>query len=370
VKNLIVPILLKSALRGFCFTAVFLGLVVTPSAFANQQELAKQQEKERLNNAISSRQISPPNSEEPERGAIATGTELVADGGFETGSSPSGAFTFTVVSSAWTWQSSGSAGTSDPRYYNPASSAARTGNWCLYFDLGPSTDHLYQTVTVPAGASATLSFWLKIGTFETSTTSAYDTLNVSVTDVSGGVPPSSVMYSNLDDNAGFSYVHHTLDVSAFAGRTIRLQFDLSADSTNATIFLLDDVSILTSDALDPNALFISDVPGDNRFKVSILWNTSQSGGRSGSGNPIPLASLGVQRGGLFWFFGADNPEVVVKVLNGCSVNGAYWVFFVAGTNVGMTTTVTDTKTGRVKTYHNPDLTHADPIQDTSAFPCP
>ena len=63
--------------------------------------------------------------------------------------------------------------------------------------------------------------------------------------------------------------------------------------------------------------------------------------------------------------------MLVKVLNGCSVNNRYWVFASARTNVGMNLTVTDVKAGVTKTYSNPDLTAAKPIQDTDAFnTCP
>ncbi len=363
MRAFIVTISLTRAYRAACFAALFIGLIASLPAFADDQE------KDRMHNALSARQsFSADSAGSPDRAALA-GTELISDGGFEVGSAPSGSSAFTNVSSSWTWLYSGTGGTSNPRYYNSASSAARTGNWAVYFDFGPSTNRLSQTVAIPAGVTAAFSFWLKVGTFETSS-SVYDTLKASVTDLSGAVQPVSLTYSNLDASSGYSYFKHSLDVSAFAGKTVRIQFDLSADSTGNTIFLLDDVSVLTSAAADSTALFISDQPGDNRFKVKVSWNTSQSGGLSGNGNPIPLASLGVQRGGLFWFFGADNPEVIVKVLNGCAVNGSYWVFYVAGTNVGMTTTVTDTKTGRVKTYHNPDLTLAAPVQDTNAFTCP
>lgn len=121
----------------------------------------------------------------------------------------------------------------------------------------------------------------------------------------------------------------------------------------------------------PNAttLCIDDQVGDHRFGVRVDWQTAQGGGASGHGNAISAASLGVNRGGLFWFFGADNPEMLVKVLNGCAVNGDYWVFTSAGTNVGLTTTVTDTVTGLSKQYVNPDVTTAAPVQDTSAFSC-
>lgn len=109
----------------------------------------------------------------------------------------------------------------------------------------------------------------------------------------------------------------------------------------------------------------------NRFKVQVDWFTSQAGGLSGTATAVSAASLGFSAGGIFWFFDATNPEMLVKVLNGCATNNRYWVFETAGTNVGFIMTVTDTSNGTVRTYSNPDLTLASPIQDTLAFAtCP
>jgi hypothetical protein len=136
--------------------------------------------------------------------------------------------------------------------------------------------------------------------------------------------------------------------------------------TTVTLFSSPAGSACIADA---STLCIDDRPGDRRFKVQVSYQTTQGGGRSGTGTAIPLSSLGVDRGGLFWFFSPDNPEMLVKVINACSANGKFWVFYSAGTNVGLTTTVTDTVTGQVKTYSNPDLTPAAPVQDTGALPC-
>jgi hypothetical protein len=122
----------------------------------------------------------------------------------------------------------------------------------------------------------------------------------------------------------------------------------------------------------PNAttLCIDQNPGDGRFMIQVSFHTSQGGGHSGSGNAIPLSSLGVTEGGLFWFFGAANPEMLIKILDGCSLNSHFWVFFAATTNVGFTVTVTDTLTGHLATYTNADRHAAPPVQDTSALTCP
>jgi hypothetical protein len=78
--------------------------------------------------------------------------------------------------------------------------------------------------------------------------------------------------------------------------------------------------------------------------------------------------------GLFFFpppAGADDWQVLIKVLNGCPINGNWWVFYAATTNVEFTITVTDTQSGRVKTYYNPPNTAAAVTQDTGAFAtCP
>ncbi len=107
----------------------------------------------------------------------------------------------------------------------------------------------------------------------------------------------------------------------------------------------------------------------DRFAVKAHYHTAQGGGSNGDGQAIALAELGVSQGGLFWFFNPTNPEMLVKVLNACGVNNRYWIFYAAGTNVGFTVTVTDTQTNEVKTYTNPDLTAALPVQDTNALPC-
>ena len=116
-------------------------------------------------------------------------------------------------------------------------------------------------------------------------------------------------------------------------------------------------------------LCIDDQPGDKRYQVQASYSTSRNGGQSGSGHAIPLAGLGVTHGGVFWFFSADNPELLFKVLNTCSFSPTQWVFASAGTDVGVMITLKDLKTGFQKTYTNTDLTPMQPIQDTSTLPC-
>ncbi len=113
-------------------------------------------------------------------------------------------------------------------------------------------------------------------------------------------------------------------------------------------------------------LCIDDHPGDRRWAVGVAYNSSQA---SGTGQAIPLASLGVSEGGLFWFFDPTNPEMLLKIIDACALNQSFWVFYSATTDVGFAVTVRDTRTGRSRVYRNTDGTAAAPIQDTSAFAC-
>ncbi|MEO8349058.1 MAG: PPC domain-containing protein [Acidobacteriota bacterium] len=104
---------------------------------------------------------------------------------------------------------------------------------------------------------------------------------------------------------------------------------------------------------------------NNRFRVTATFATNA--GQSGNGMAVPETS----DTGMFWFFSANNIEMILKVVNGCALNSRYWVFAGGLTNVAVTITVTDTLNGTTRTYSNPQNTAFAPIQDTSAFAtCP
>jgi hypothetical protein len=105
---------------------------------------------------------------------------------------------------------------------------------------------------------------------------------------------------------------------------------------------------------------------NGRFKVTAAWD-SVSPTQSGQGNALSLSA----DSGTFWFFDSANVELVVKVLNACTVNTRYWVFAAGLTDVHVVLTVTDLQTNAVKTYINPQKTKYDAVQDVSAFAtCP
>jgi hypothetical protein len=103
-----------------------------------------------------------------------------------------------------------------------------------------------------------------------------------------------------------------------------------------------------------------------RFQVETEWRTK--GGSAGNGQAIELT----EDTGAFWFFGEENVEILVKVLDGCATAfESFWVFAAGLTNVEVRLTVTDTETGMVEVYDNPRDRPYPPIQDTAAFAtCP
>ena len=70
--------------------------------------------------------------------------------------------------------------------------------------------------------------------------------------------------------------------------------------------------------------------------------------------------------GAFWFFSANNIELVVKVVDGRAVNGKFWVFIGSLTDVGYRVTVRDLSTDQVNAYVNQPGT-LQSFADTAAF---
>ncbi|MCI3278331.1 hydrolase [Streptomyces cylindrosporus] len=153
-------------------------------------------------------------------GGTCTAAQLLGNPGFESGNT--------------TWTASSGVIT------NSSSEAARTGSYKAWLDGYGSahTDTLSQSVTIPSGCSATLSFYLHVDTAETSTSTAYDKLTVTAGST------TLATYSNL--NAASGYVLKSFDVSSLAGTTATIKFTGVEGSTLQTSFVLDDTALNVS----------------------------------------------------------------------------------------------------------------------------
>jgi hypothetical protein len=126
---------------------------------------------------------------------------------------------------------------------NSTSEPAHSGSWKAWLDgYGSShTDYVRQQIAIPAGASkVTLDFFLHIDTAETSKSTAYDKLSVQVITASGQYV-TLAGWSNLDAASG--YQEHNLDLSAYAGQTVQVNFYGVEDGSSQTSFVIDDVSV-------------------------------------------------------------------------------------------------------------------------------
>jgi hypothetical protein len=122
-------------------------------------------------------------------------------------------------------------------------------------------DVLAQDIAIPASASrVSLRFWYRISTSEDSST-PFDTLTVTVNDLASGVRLATLAtLSNADASASWTHTP-AYDLAAFRGRTVRVSFTATNDSSNETNFFLDDVSL---DVATPNY-------------TALWWKADESG---------------------------------------------------------------------------------------------
>ncbi|MEU5116703.1 M4 family metallopeptidase [Streptomyces longwoodensis] len=152
-------------------------------------------------------------------GGTCTSAQLLGNPGFESGNT--------------TWTASSGVITND------TGEAAHGGSYKAWLDGYGSThtDTLSQSVAIPSGCKATLTFYLHVDSAETTTSTAYDKLTVTAGST------TLATYSNLNKATG--YTLKTLDLSSFAGSTVTLKFTGAEDSSLQTSFVVDDTALTT-----------------------------------------------------------------------------------------------------------------------------
>jgi hypothetical protein len=156
-------------------------------------------------------------------GTTGGGTELIINGGFETGTTP--------------WIVSGQITRSTGTF--PHSGVA----YMILGGVNSTTGTLYQQVTIPAGG-ANLNFWLNITTDEALGAAVFDRLFIEVRNTSGTLLATLATFSNQNSGVARIYVlRGPYNLSAFAGQTVRIQFRATEDISLPTSFRVDDVSV-------------------------------------------------------------------------------------------------------------------------------
>ena len=189
---------------------------------------------------------------------------------------------------------------------------------------------------------------------------------------SGIVLPDNVVYVGFrwpggniglcGDDSATTTLHTTYGSANSGASWINTQTMFSSDPPKVLGVRLDPGTTATT-TCTPSATAMC--LNNNRFKVEATFDTSS--GQSGQAQTVKLTD----ETGYLWFFSSNNIEVVVKALNACSFNNRYWVYSAGLTDVHVVLTVTDTETGVVRTYTNPQGRPFQPILDSSAFAtCP
>ncbi|HEX5771981.1 MAG TPA: S8 family peptidase, partial [Nocardioidaceae bacterium] len=122
---------------------------------------------------------------------------------------------------------------------------ARSGSWKAWLNgYGSShTDTLSQSASISSTAtSATLSFYLRIDSAETTASTVYDTLRVQV--IADGVTTTLATYSNLNENT--SYLQKSFNLNSYRGKTVTVRFTGTEDSSAQTSFVIDDTALNVS----------------------------------------------------------------------------------------------------------------------------
>ena len=100
---------------------------------------------------------------------------------------------------------------------------------------------------------------------------------------------------------------------------------------------------------------------DGRYRVTLDW--SAPGGAAAAAR---VSEAQTSEAGLFFFFAPANLEVLVKVLDGCEVNGHHWVSAASATDMGLDLVVRDVRSGAERRYVKA-AGEPEAFTDTSAF---
>lgn len=190
---------------------------------------------------------------------------------------------------------------------------------------------------------------------------ANPTANCVVGDDDGDLGIGTSSLENVALAAGtYFLVTSAFSPSSSSGATGSFETTIHCDADNPT---------LSAQPIQGSCYFVS-TPREkqtchfDRFAVRITGITNHP--TDGLGTPVRFGS---SDSAIFWFYNDRNFEVMLKVLNGCAINGYYWVFIGALTNQGYTVQVGDSLTQQVNNYPNTLGTRAAAVADTHAFAC-
>jgi secreted trypsin-like serine protease len=108
---------------------------------------------------------------------------------------------------------------------------------------------------------------------------------------------------------------------------------------------------------------------DRRFSATLRWSDGGPAGLRDAYVASAMTDSPSSAAGLFYFYQQDpnNWEILVKMLDGCGTNNAFWLLVSASTGFQWELTVRDEATGTSKTFSHPLDGKASGISDFGAF---
>lgn len=206
-------------------------------------------------------------------------------------------------------------------------------------------------VTIPSNAtSAELRFWYRISTSETTTTTALDTFSFSLVKP-GNQQTIVASYSNLD-STGTSYRERVIAVpSSFFGTPIQLFFAGFTNTSNPTVFRVDDVTLSavlppsgsspsvstgTADQIQATSARLNMTVNANGASTSVWFNLEAGDstpddetehiviGNGTQSSNVSISAFGLQCGTLYYFraratnsFGSNSGTVKSFTTSAC-----------------------------------------------------
>ncbi|MEZ6069156.1 MAG: DVUA0089 family protein [Pirellulales bacterium] len=290
--------------------------------------------------------------------------ELVENGGFETGNF-SGWTTTTTAQPFRPWAVSGAG---DGGGFDLDVTAPQDGNfvaWNGFDGIGPMTFTMSQDIVIPAAAPAALLQWqdrvqwnFQLGDVATEPR----TYDVQVRDPATNalietIYSFSTSTQDVNPTGDTGWLSHAVDLSAYIGSTIRLQFEeyIPQSSTGPAQIEFDAISLITNDAppttnVDALLRFVAPetgtyyvrVFGDSGTDYSLLASRAADFGIEDN-NDIGSAQeiFANQTAGRQWLYGAINAvdpaegiitfdELPAQPINGVSVDGVTFEFTIGG----------------------------------------
>ncbi len=195
-------------------------------------------------------------------------TQILQNEGFENGTSPWVAF--------------------DPSMFQPSGTGGAVSHgggfmgWVGTWDT-PTTDYLYQTVTIPSNATAAqLSFYLTIGNFSATPTSVANVMTLKLRTSSGIDITPLATWNNTQANYPTYALQGPYNLLAYKGQTVQVYFTSvqPGGANSGTGFLLDDFTLNVTTGSTSTQPVISTHPASQTLTVgqSATFTVATSAG--------------------------------------------------------------------------------------------